>query len=53
MVFITKFARIGLQAARQLSATPLVAVQGRAFHLTSLLAKGNPLFMQYPPHLKL
>ncbi|XP_016955894.1 glycine cleavage system H protein, mitochondrial [Drosophila biarmipes] len=39
MVFITKFARIGLQAARQLSAAPLGVVQGRAFHLTSLLAK--------------
>ncbi|KAI8040470.1 hypothetical protein M5D96_006413 [Drosophila gunungcola] len=39
MVFITKFVRIGLQAARQLSATPLAAVHGRAFHLTSLLAK--------------
>ncbi|KAH8364741.1 hypothetical protein KR084_010868 [Drosophila pseudotakahashii] len=37
MVFITKFARIGLLASRQLSATPLAAVQGRAFHLTSLL----------------
>ncbi|XP_039489720.1 glycine cleavage system H protein, mitochondrial [Drosophila santomea] len=39
MVFITKFARIGLQAARQLSATPLGGVQARAFHLTNLLAK--------------
>ncbi|EDV39756.1 uncharacterized protein Dana_GF10174 [Drosophila ananassae] len=39
MVFITKLARVGVQAARQLRATPLPAVQGRSFHLTCLLAK--------------
>ncbi|KAH8380397.1 hypothetical protein KR009_010437 [Drosophila setifemur] len=39
MFFITKFARIGAQAARQLGATPHSTVQGRSFHLTSLLAK--------------
>ncbi|KAH8260719.1 hypothetical protein KR038_010381 [Drosophila bunnanda] len=38
MVFIAKLTRIGLQAARQLRATPLAAVQGRSFHLGSMLA---------------
>ncbi|KAH8360483.1 hypothetical protein KR200_006875 [Drosophila serrata] len=37
MVFITKLTRIGFQAARQLRATPLAALQGRGFHLSSLL----------------
>ncbi|XP_034656238.1 glycine cleavage system H protein, mitochondrial [Drosophila subobscura] len=39
MVFITKFARIGVQAARQLRATPLATSQWRSFHITSMLDK--------------
>ncbi|KAH8415584.1 hypothetical protein KR222_005623 [Zaprionus bogoriensis] len=37
MVFITKFARVGLQAARQLRATPLVAAQWRTIHVSHML----------------
>ncbi|XP_064548132.1 glycine cleavage system H protein, mitochondrial [Drosophila montana] len=39
MVFITKLARVGVQAARQLRATPLAASQCRSFHVSCLLAK--------------
>ncbi|EDW70628.1 glycine cleavage system H protein, mitochondrial [Drosophila novamexicana] len=39
MVFITKLARVGAQAARQLRATPLAASQCRSFHASCMLAK--------------
>ncbi|XP_030372720.1 glycine cleavage system H protein, mitochondrial [Scaptodrosophila lebanonensis] len=37
MVFLTKFARFGIQAARQLRAAPLATPQWRSIHVSSFL----------------
>lgn len=39
MVFITKFARVGVQAARQLRSKPIAVSQWRSFHVSCMLDK--------------
>lgn len=43
MFFITKFARVGVQMARQVRAMPLAAAQWRSFHVSCILDNGKKM----------